>query len=126
MNAPLTQAQFMVTLRYVIFAGGMWLSGHKYISADSVNTMVSAGMIIGPLAWAYIDKWLKSHQAAAQNAAAVQAGINLVMSKSAVTKDGNAITSLDAGDTPPKPVTVQSSKEIIKVFAPDSASVAKS
>lgn len=126
MNAPLTQDQFMVTLRYVLFAGGMWMANHKYINVDSVNTMVSVGLIAGPVIWAYVDKWLKSHQVAAQNAAAVQAGIDLVMSKSAVTKDGNAITSLELGDTPPKPVTVETSKEIIKTFAPNPKDVAKS
>jgi hypothetical protein len=126
MSGSLTQEQFMTSARYLIFLAGNWLATHNYISDSSVNTMVSAVLILGPLAWAYLNNWLKNHKGAAENAAAVQAGIELVTQGKALASDGSTLVSVNSGMTPPKPVTVETAKEIIRDFAPDPKAVAKS
>lgn len=125
MNSTLSQEQFMTTMRYLLFTGGMWMANHGYIKADSINTILSASLIVGPLAWAYVNNWLKNHKVAAQNAAAVQAGIELVTQGKALASDGSTLVAMNSGMTPPKPVTVETAKQIISDFAPDPKAVKK-
>ena len=49
-------------------------------------------------------------------AQAVQAGINLVVTGRAIDNDGNVITGETIGTTPPKPVTTETAKQIVKAF----------
>lgn len=126
MNNSITQVQFLTSLRYLIFTGGMWMANHKYISAESVNTVLSGVLIIGPLAWAYLSNYLATHKLAARDAAAVQAGIELVTQGKALASDGSTLVTVSSGMTPPKPVTVETAKQIIADFAPDPKAVAKS
>lgn len=52
-------------------------------------------------------------------AVGTQAGINLAVSGKAVDSHGNVIEKFtDPDSTPPKPVTVETAKEIVKDFAP--------
>jgi len=78
-------------------------------------------MIVGPMVWAVFEKLVTLKRAIA---AAVQAGINLTVSGSAVTKDGSVVDKND-GTIPPKPVTVKTAEEIVKDFAPPPKSITK-
>lgn len=126
MNSSLTQEQFLTSVRYLLFTAGTWMASHGYIQEASINTMLSVALIAGPLAWAYLNNWLKNHKGAAEKAAAVQAGIELVTQGKALAADGTTLVTVSSGMTPPKPVTVETAKEIIRDFAPDPKAVAKS
>lgn len=78
-------------------------------------------MIVGPMAWAVFEKLVTLKRAIA---AAVQAGINLTVSGSAVAKDGSIVDKND-GTIPPKPVTLETAQEIVKDFAPSPRSITK-
>jgi hypothetical protein len=85
--------------------------------------MQAAGsiMVAGPMAWAVFEKLVTLKKTIA---AAVQAGINLTASGSALAEDGSVVDKND-GSTPPKAVTVKTAQEIVKDFAPSPKSIAK-
>lgn len=127
MNSSLTQANFITSLRYIISVGTAWAAGKGYITQDAVNAILAGVLIVGPALWGMLDNYLMKHQRVAREAAAVQAGIELVTQGKALAADGTTIVvAHDPGSTPPKPVTVQTAQEIIKDFAPDPKAVAKS
>lgn len=116
---------FFVALRGVLIAVGavmayLNLGGtHAY---SLVMTIAGGCMVGGPMLWGVFEKLVTLKKTLA---AAVQAGIELVRSGNAVDEAGDPISKFAPGASPPKPVTVASAAEIIKEYAPPSASIAK-
>ena len=116
---------FFAALRSVLIAVGAVMTylnlGHTEVYGV---IMQAAGciMVLGPLCWAVFDKLVTLRKTFA---AAVQAGIDLVLSGNAVDHEGKPISSLNPDATPSKPVTVASAAEIIKEYAPPPADIKK-
>lgn len=125
MNNPNIIAVF-AALRGVLIALGTLLVALNLGETQVYVMVIKASglvMVVGPIAWAVFEKLVTLKKSLA---AAVQAGINLTISGKAVDHDGAPISKFAADATPPQPVTVASSTEIIKEFAPSTASISKS
>ena len=125
MNNSLTQTNFITSIRYLITTISAWAVGKGYIRPDDATMILGVALILGPPMWAFLDNYLKQHQSIAREAAAVQAGIELVANDKALAADGTTIVTAKQGTTPPRTVTIATAQEIIKDYAPPAASIAK-
>jgi len=87
-------------------------------------TMIAGGAVtvLGPAIWGVWSSFVNFRRA---QAVGVQAGINMTLQKKALAADGTTIMELDGGTTPPKSVTLATSGQIIKDFAPAANTIAK-
>lgn len=121
LNAFLTSVRALLMVIGTLMAeqGLDHTSAYKYI-------MLVAGslMVVGPAVWGVwssFSNWRKA------SAVGVAAGINMTVAGKAVDHEGNAISAFSqAAETPPKAVTVASAADIVKEFAPPTASIAQS
>lgn len=105
---------------------GSWLNRHG-MTDPNLLVMISGGIasLLGALvmaAWGILRSADIGKIIAVKEAAAVQAGVNMTVAGQALDTNGNVVSKND-GTTPPKPVTVETAKEIIANFAPPAASV---
>jgi hypothetical protein len=116
---------FFSALRGVLIAVGAAMVSLNMGQTHYYGLVMQASglvMVVGPLLWAVFEKLVTLKKTLA---AAVQAGIDLVMSGEAVDKEGKPISSLDPDAAPPRQVTVASAAQIIKDLAPPPSSIEK-
>lgn len=116
----------LAALRSLLIAVGAVLLALHWDHSDAYKWIIEASaatMIVGPLIWQVYASGVGFYKSMA---AAIQAGINLTASGLAVDEAGNVISQFEAGATPPKPVTVETAKEIVEKFAPPTSGIAKS
>ena len=124
----MTDPQFnamLANLRILLAALGavMAREGYEHTTAYSIVIQISGSiLVIGPLARAAYSSFVNWRKA---SAAGVQAGINLTVSGKALASDGKTVVSENDGTTPPLAVTLATAAEIVKDFAPPTASIAK-
>lgn len=119
-NAILTNLSNLLKVFGGLLAANGFASSGLYFWSQLI---AGAILVIGPAIW---DTWNAIQNLRKAKAVGVAAGINLVHSGSAVSQDGESITSVGAPDAvPPKPVTLASADEIVKNFAPDPSTIAK-
>ena len=54
---PISQAQLLTAVRYILMLGGAWLAARGYIQDEQINDLVSAAMIIGPAIWGFVTNY---------------------------------------------------------------------
>lgn len=125
MNAtdPNVQAVLSQIRAVLVFAGGIMASlGYANTSAYHLIMIASGAVVAGGSAiWGLYTALVTLRKA---RAVGVQAGINLATSGQAIDSQGNIISKFAPGATPPKQVTLQTSDQIVKDFAP-TAPIAK-
>lgn len=120
MNPNLNALLSSVRALLLVIGGLLAEHGLEHSTAYSY-IMISAGslMVVGPAVWgvwASFDNWWKAA------AVGTQSGINLVLSGKALAADGKTLVSQIGPDTTPaKPVTIETTKEIVKDLAPAAA-----
>lgn len=124
-TASITQDQFQTALRYLIATGGAFAAGRGWITSDTLNALLIAGSVAGPMAWGLYVNWQKSQQVQVATAVGVQAGINMTVQGKALAEDGTVVSRIGQDTTPVKPVTLATSPEIVANFGPDAKSIAK-
>jgi hypothetical protein len=72
----LTAVNSQTALRYALVLTGGWLVTHKVIQSDSLNDFVGYGMIVAPIAWAFLVNHWTALREQVNKVLAVQAGIN--------------------------------------------------
>lgn len=120
LNALLTAVRTLL----LVVGGIMAKEGFEHSTIYSVVMILSGSiMVLGPAVWGVwssFSNWRKA------SAVGVAAGINMTIRGKALAEDGTTVVSAFDGATPPKPVTIATAAEIVKDFAPPTASIAKS
>lgn len=111
--------QFFSALRVLLIAVGaiMAKEGWEHTTIYSY-VMIASGavMVVGPAIWGVWSAGANWWKAAAIG---TQSGINLVLSGKALAADGKTLVSqIGTGTTPAKPVTIETTKEIVQDMAP--------
>lgn len=117
---------FLAQLRIVLIIIGTLMAEQGFDHSTFYKwIMVGSGTIVvfGNALWALWSTFTNWWKAAAVGAAA---GIAMTAQGKALDHDGNAISAFSPeAETPPLPVTISSAKDIVKEFAPPTASIAK-
>lgn len=114
---PRVQALFTQGRMALIAVGsGMAVLGfHNSAAYQWVMGISGIVLVVGPAIWDFIATVAALFHA---QAVGVNAGINLTVSGKAVDHAGNVISKFSPdAETPPRPPTVESAKEIVKEFA---------
>lgn len=91
-----------------ILAAKLGITDGKF-PAEAVEMLVPIAVAGAALVWGTLI-------AKFGRAKAVQAGINLAVTGRALAADGQTVIRSNDGTTPPKPVTVETAKMIVKTF----------
>lgn len=102
MNDANKQAVFSA-VRSILIALGSMLVARGYIDDGTAQSMIGAAMVILPLVWGVLDKYLSEQKTKDREVIAVNAGIIVA----------------DITDGPTPKATPETAKAIIEVFAPE-------
>lgn len=117
MNPNLNAFLSSVRSLLIVIGAVMAREGYEHTNYYSDVMMASGSiMVVGPAVWAVYSSLANWWKAAAIG---TQSGINLVLSGKALAADGKTLVSqIGSETTPVKQVTIETTKEIAKDFAP--------